>query len=419
MTVTAKALDRPSGPDLLDPGLHGRPERARALADDAPSVFWSEKWGVWFVTGYAEVFEALRDPVFSMVYNMEKREQTRDLSDEALALRREFYCGGLTHLDFSKGRSLLVMDPPEHTPYRKMLAPFFMDREVQKFRPIIGGIVDNLLQAVEGEREVEFMSAVAYPLPVHLFGDILGIPDQLRSKFIDYEAFTQSRNTKSTLASLDDYRKAAAQGPAYSAKIDEVVAAKRQCPAHDIFSVLSNGTVNGQSLSDEQVRAMVYLLNTGSQTTTTALIGNCVYYFKRHDVWDGIKADLSLLPAAIEEVLRIDPPAHYVGREMAEDFELGGQRVSKGETVLLFFNVANRDPAVFPDPDSFDITRKPNRHLSFGLGGAHFCLGAPFARLEALITITAMMERDWEFDLHGEPERANAFGLSKLLLRRR
>jgi cytochrome P450 family 109 len=408
---------KPTGPDLLDPALHGRPQDIRARAEEAPPVFWSEKWRSWCVTGYAEAFEVMRDPRFSLEYNMRKTEQTQDLAPEALELRRELYCGGLTHLNFAEGRSLLVMDPPEHTPYRRMLQPFFTEGNASKFIPIIEGIVTRLLDEWQGLEEVEVMNGLAYKVPVLLFGDILGIPESLRHKFIDYGAFTETRNTKSTLASVDDYRKAAAQGPAYMKKIDEVIVAKRGCPAKDIFSTLVTAEVAGQPLSDAQVRAMVYLLNTGSQTTTTALIGNAVYYFLRFGLWDRIRTNPELLPKAIEETLRFDPPAHYVGRQLAVDLELGGQKLAKGETVLVFFNAANRDPKEFKEPSEFNIERHPNRHLSFGFGGVHFCMGAPFARKEAIISLTQLMARYPRMTLAGEPQRAHAFGFSSLPVR--
>jgi len=415
--MTIQIADKPVGPDLLDPKLHGHPEMIRQRADEAPPVFWSEKWRAWCVTGYPEAFAILKDSRFSLEYNMRKTEQTQDLSPEALELRRELYCGGLTHLNFDQGRSLLVMDPPEHTPYRRILQPFFLDREVAKFLPIIHGIVDRLINAWGTSDEIEFMNGLAYPLPVILFGDILGIPQELRHKFIDYDAFTNTRNTKSTLANVEDYRKAAAQGPAYSAKIDEVISAKRACPMHDIFSTLVTAQIDGKPIPDARVRAMVYLLNTGSVTTTTTLIGNCIYYFRHFGIWDRIRDNLDLLPQAIEESLRFDPPAPYVGREMAVDMELGGQMLKKGETVLIFFNAANRDVREFSDPSEFQIERSPNRHLSFGFGGSHFCLGAPFARQEALISVTEMMKRYPNLEVIGEPEHANAFGFSKLMLK--
>lgn len=411
MTLT---LERSSGPDLLDPTLHGKPWLARTRADEAAPVFWNAKWRAWCITGYPEMVEALRDPRFSIAYNERKTEQTQDLSEEALKLRREFYCGGLTHLMFGNGRSLLVMDAPEHTPFRRLLQPHFTEREVSKLEPAIETIVASLLDQWTDRTDVEIMSELAYPLPVLLFGDILGIPQELRAQFIDYSAFTESRNTKSTLTSLEDYKKAARQGPAFAAKIDATLEAKRKCPGHDILTTLIDGQINGEGMPEEQLRAMFYLLNTGSQTTTAALIGNCVYFFLHFGLWDRLRADPSLLPAAVEETLRFDPPASYVGREATEDFEFHGCQIKKGETVLLFFAPANRDPREFKSPDEFIHDRAPNRHFSFGIGSSHFCLGAPVARREAVMALRELMRRFPSMSLSGEPEHANAFGFAKL-----
>jgi hypothetical protein len=404
------------GLDLLDRTFLGNPTLLAQRVHEHEPVYWNDKRRVWFVTGYPEIVAALKDRRFSIRYYERKIEQTQDLTEEALALRRQLYAGGLTNLNFGGGRSLLVMDAPEHTPYRMLLQPHFGERESERQRPIIEQIVSRLLDEWRDQDTVEVMSTLAYKLPVLLFGSILGIPEHLRAKFIDYDAFTESRATKSHLATLQDYRKAAAQGPAFAAKFGELVAEKRACPAHDILTTLTLGEVNGQPLPDAQRLAMIYLLYTGSHSTTTALIGNAVYYFLHFGLWSQLCTKPETLPQAIEEVLRFDPPTLYVGRELVEDAEFFGQHLRKGDTVLLYYVAANRDAREFPDPDTFNITRPRNRHLAFGLG-THFCLGSSFARLEALIALRQMMQRYPHLQLSGAPEHAHSFGFSQLSVR--
>jgi cytochrome P450 family 109 len=406
---------RPSGHDLLDPSTHARPDLVRKLADESGPVYWSEKWRAWFVTGYQECFNVLRDQRFSVEYNARKPIQTQDLSAEALGLLREIYCGGLTQFTFAGGRSLLVMDAPEHTQYRRLLMRHFSEREAINLISRIEEIVNGLLDGWATEDEVELMSGFAYKLPILLFGDILGIPQELRSSFIDYRAFTESRAAKSQFATTEDYRRVASEGPVFREKIDTIIAAKRKCPADDIFSTLLTGKVNGEAMSETQLRSMIYMLNTASQTTTTSLIGNSVYQFQRFGLWQHLALHPELLPEAIEEVVRFDPPSSpYFGRQVTADLEFAGQQMEKGETALVFVGAANRDPKVFESPDDFVPNRNPNKHLGFGLGSAHFCLGASFARKEALVSLKELLKRYPNLTLSGEPERAKAFGFAQL-----
>jgi len=400
----------------MDPTLHCRPERVRELADDSEPIFWSEKWRAWFVTGYQESLTVLKDQRFSVKYNEHKRINTQHLDTEALALLREFYCGGMTQFTFSGGRSLLVMDGSEHSDYRRLVMRHFTSREAIKLTPRIHKIVDDLLSEWEGKEQVELMNGFAYKIPILLFGDILGIPEHLRKSFIDYSAFTESRAAKSQFATTEDMRKVAAQGPDFLKKIDTIIDEKSRCPADDMVSTLLAGKVNGDSVGKDTLRAMIYMLNTASQTTTTALIGNSVYQFLRFGIWTKLAQNLEIVPAAIEEVLRFDPPSSpYFGREVVDDIDFHGQRMKKGETVLIFVGAANRDPRQFPEPSVFREDRDPNRHLGFGsLGGSHFCLGAPFARQESLIAITELMKRYPRMSIVPEPERAKSFGFSKL-----
>ena len=411
-----KEMQRAIGPDLLDSELVGKPWLIRERAELGGPVYWSEKRRLWFVTGYPETGEALRDPRFSITQKLTKPEQTQDLSKEALELRRQLYAGGLTHLNFACGRSLLVMDPPEHTPYRALLQPYFLPNEVGRLEPTIERLVGKLLDSWEGQQRVDVMESLAYKLPILLFADILGIPENLRAGFHNYDAYNATRATKSNLATTEDYRAAASQGALYAQKFVEVISEKRACPAHDILSALITGTVNGVPLPEKQILAMIYLLNTGSQSTTTALIGNAIYFLLKFGHWEELRAEPSLLPGAIEEALRFSPPAVESGRMVTEDMDFYGQRLRKGDNVLFSYAAANRDPREFKEPKKFLVGRTPNRHLAFG-PGPHLCLGAPFARREALVVLRRALERFPELELDGEPEHANTFGFSRLYVR--
>lgn len=372
-------------------------------------IYWNAERELWYITGHAELLEAFREDRFSNSYQIEIKDQVMGLSPEGLAFRRRLFGGGPSHTCFADGRSLMTMDPPEHTAYRRMIASHFTPREVARFRPVVEGLVNGLLDRMQARSDADFMRDFAYELPVSLFNEILGVPEEQKPNYIDYEGYAKHRRIKSSVGTDQDYVDVASHGDRYKAMIDDLIAARKDTPGKDMITSLLTAQVGGCPMSQKNLYAAIYAINTGAHSTTTALLGNMIYYLRKYGLWEKIRDDQSLLPKVIEEVLRFDAPVHLTGREVKEDMEFLGHRMKKGDQVLLFTAAGNRDPRVFDRPNDFIHDRTPNPHLTFGLG-THFCIGAPYARLEAEIAMTTIFRRFPNLDLSGQPVRAHSIG---------
>jgi cytochrome P450 len=376
---TLASLDR----DLAAPEFAANPYPVyHRLREEAP-VFWSESQGAWLLTRYDDVLDSLRNPRgfssrgrFSAVLERvpeETRPTFRPLEDH-----------------FSVG--LLGSDPPDHTRLRGLINRAFTPRVVEQLRPRIVAIVAELLDAVEGREEMDAIRDFAYPLPATVIAELLGAPPESRERFKVWSDGILSfqgtgRTTPEVLAraqrDLLDMR----------AFLGELLEERRREPKEDLLTRLVEAEAEGDKLSQAELLTTCVTLLTAGHETTTNLIGNGLYTLLRHpEQLERLRQEPELMPAAVEEMLRFESPLQRNPRRVAEETELRGQRLKRGDFVLQILGAANRDPAQFPDPDRFDITRQPNRHVAFGMG-IHFCLGAPLARLEAPIAIGALLER--------------------------
>lgn len=296
-------------------------------------------------------------------------------------------------------KNILNVDPPEHTRLRKLAQPSFTASAIEKLRPRIQQIADDLLDAAEaaaGERgetapnrSIELISRFTYPLPVTVICEMLGIPPEDREQT---RIWSEHLLTPQTPESLEQLEKNLA---AFIDYLRGLFATKRARPTDDLISQLIHVEVDGDRLTEDEILAMVFILFVAGHITTVNLIANGVFALLTNpEQADALRADSSLVPNAVEEILRYYGPAETTTlRYVRTDTTLGGERLSRGDLLFSVLGAANHDPARFEQPEIFDITREDaNRHVAFGKG-VHACLGAPLARLEAQIAIETLFRR--------------------------
>jgi cytochrome P450 len=296
--------------------------------------------------------------------------------------------------------SMLTANPPEHTRLRRLVSSAFTARRVQALRPAVERMVDDLLDGMSGE--TDFIAAFAFPLPVNVIGELLGVPPadrpQFRGLIRDLSQILEVI-TPEVLTSAD---------PAATAVRDylgELAAERRRAPQDDLVSALVAAEEEGDRLTADELVTMAALLFGAGFETTTNLLGNGLVALLRHP--DQAIGDPA---AAVEELLRYDSPVQLTSRVAYADVELGGTAVAAGERVVAYLGAGNRDPERFADPHRLDLRRTDNAPLSFG-GGIHYCLGAPLARLEAQIAFPALLGRFPRLALSGEPQRRDSLAI--------
>jgi cytochrome P450 len=288
---------------------------------------------------------------------------------------------------------MLQQDPPDHTRLRGLVVKAFTARRVEDMRPRIQAIVDQTLDAIEGQGHMDLIEDFAFRLPVTIICDMLGIPEEHRETF-----YKSSRDGGRLLDPVPLTPAEIAQGNAGNMMaqmyFQQLFELRRKSPGDDLITQLVQAEEDGSKLTNEELTANIILLFGAGHETTVNLIGNGLLALHRNpDQLALLKANPALITNAIEEFLRYDSSVQMTGRVALEDIELGGKTIPKGESVLALLGSANRDPAVYPDrPDSLDIVRPNVRPLSFG-GGIHFCLGAQLARIEAEIAISTLLRR--------------------------
>src|SRR5215813_1791373 len=346
----------------------------------AGSIHHDEQQRVWQVFGYADTARVLSDPsAFSSDFS------------EIMPHQRDFDL-------FARG-NFVRMDPPKHRKLRSLVSQAFTPRMVTALAPRIAELTAELLAGLRGARRFDLVDRLAYPLPVIVIAELLGIPVEDRGIFRQWAETLFSSNRRTTELRLDDAAlKAlfAAVAPTIREMNSYLLAhiqRRRARRAEDLTSELVSVEVDGERLDDQEIVGFVGLLLLAGHITTTALLGNAVLTLDEHPgAAAELRADPTRLPGAIEEVLRYRSPFPRLARRAARDVELGGHAIAPNEIVILWLASANRDPAQFPEPDRFDVRRTPNPHLAFG-HGIHFCLGAPLARLEARIALGILLER--------------------------
>ena len=311
-------------------------------------------------------------------------------ADESAIMQRRFLDSYDPSVPRSSTTSILMLDDPDHARVRQPLAQALYAR-VAKFRPEIERIVDEALDAVAGEAEFDLMDRLCVPVPIDAIAAILGVDHARLTEFRSWsEGIIQSLNPFRTPAQTQAMM---AASDALNVYFTEAIADRRINPRDDLISDMVRLQASGVELSDDELRINLGALLVGGNLTTTDLIGNGVRLLLLNpEQLAKFKADPKLANALVEEILRYEPPIDITSRLASTDMEVAGCPLKAGQAMTVWLRAANRDPAVFEDPHRFDITRKHRPHIAFG-GGAHICIGAPLARLEAQVALVKLFQR--------------------------
>jgi cytochrome P450 len=326
---------------------------------------------VWLVTGYAEARQALSSP------NLVKSHTGGPHSDHVPE-----------ELGSAMNRHLLSANPPDHTRLRRMVNAVFTRRRVEALEPRIAEISAALLdELADGDGPVDLVAGYSYPLPITVISELVGVPGLQRARFRQLSNVV----TSGPLHTAEQYIAASSE---MVGLVRELIDEKRSAPGTDLLSDLIAVQDGGDQLSDDELSSMVFLLLVAGHETTVNLIANSAYALLTHpDQRAKLLADRSLIPGAVEEMLRYDAPVMVAVPAITNaPIQVGEVTIPAGEVVLPVFWTANHDTARFDSPDKLDVTRKDNAHMAFG-HGIHHCLGAPLARLEGRIAITHLLDR--------------------------
>ncbi len=383
-------------PNLLDPELIADPRGGYGRMREVAPVQLGRMFDgspTWYVTGAAEVRTVLGDPRF--VNSVVSLPATVDRESVPLVPGVEKDLSDPTILD---------TDGADHTRLRKLVSRAFTARRMADMRPRIAAIAGELLDGLDPTRPVDLLEAFAYPLPITVICELVGVPEDDRPA---WRAYTRD------LVSMDPERIQKGSAP-MTAHVQELAGRRRAEPADDLLTVLVQAHDDGDRLTERELTTMVVALVFAGHETTANLIANSVVaLLGRPEQLDRLRRDPDAWPGAVHELMRLWSPAQFVQvRYATENLELGGRRIRAGESLLPILVAANSDPREHPDPERFDVTRGPG-HLGFG-HGPHYCLGAALARQEAEVALAMLFERFPALALTGEPEWAPIPGMLRL-----
>ena len=346
-------------------------------------VFWDEEEGGWVLTSHADVMAYLRDQRFSA----QRMNIDTGWIPEELKASLEPPISALT-------RQMLFLDPPDHTRLRGLVSRAFTPRMVEKLRPRIRQLVDELLAPAQARGEMEVISEFAYPLPAIVIAEMLGVPPEDRERFTqwtsDFGLLLDGGGGELTFEQVVQALQGVNEFMEY---FREIIRQQREKPRDNLLQAMQQAEEQGDMLSEEELLGNCVLLLAAGHGTTTHLIGNGLLALLRNpEQMELLRADATLLPAAVAELLRYDSPVQLTSRLATEKLSIRGKEIEAGQEVLFCLGAANHDPAQFAQPDTLDLRRQENRYLSFGQG-IHFCLGAPLARVEAEIAFGAFLQK--------------------------
>ena len=373
---------------LLDPDVLADPYPLYRLLRVEDPVHWDPFLHAWVVTRYADVVTVL-----------ERFSADRTPTPDQLAAMG---MAALSPIAQVMVRQMLFLDPPAHSRVRNLAARAFTPRRVELLRDHIQEIVESLLNEVASGGTMDVIADLANPLPAIVTAELLGVPSSDREQL---KAWSQD-----FAEMLGNFQHNPDRVPQVLRSLDEMttyfraaVRRDRDHPGEGLIHALASAEDNGDRLSEDEVIANTIVTMVGGQETTTNLIGNGLLALLRHpDQIERLRADPSLVPSAVEELLRYESPSQHTARMAPYDLELGGKAIRERQAVIAVMGAANRDPARFPDPDRLDLGRIDNRHVAFGWA-AHFCFGAPLARMEGQLAFRLLLQRFPNLRLQGGP----------------
>jgi len=308
--------------------------------------------------------------------------------------------------DEQRGHALVSADPPGHTRMRKLISAGFTPRMIHRLDEQIAARTTRVLDGAAEAGTCNFVQDVAYQLPMHVIADIVGIPEDDRPDVFRWTDMLMAAPDPEAGISKDEHFLAGAQLYEYARALGEE---KRRQPADDVWSILTTAEVESDDgevwrLTPSELDQFFMILTiAGSETTRSAISGGLVAFRDNPDQWERLRTDPSVIGTAVEEILRYTSPVACFARTATTNVQLGDQQIVAGDRVSMWFPAANRDPRVFERPDEFDISREHNPHVSFGGGGAHYCLGAHLARNEIRTMVSEIATRFPDVEIVGEP----------------
>ncbi|MFF8474537.1 cytochrome P450 [Streptomyces sp. NPDC015414] len=394
--------------DPWDPAFVADPYPAYAELRARGRVIRYEPTDQWLVPHHADVSALLRDRRLGRTYR--HRFTHEEFGRTAPPAEHEPF-----HVLNDHG--MLDLEPPDHTRIRRLVSKAFTPRTVERLRPYVHRLADDLVAGLVEAGGGDLLADVAEPLPVAVIAEMLGVPETDRAYLRPWSAaicgMYELNPSEETAAS------AVRASREFSAYLSELIAVRRERPGDDLISGLIAAHDEGDRLTEqEMISTAVLLLNAGHEATVNATVNGWWALFRNPGQLAALRADHFLIPSAIEELMRYDTPLQLFERWVLDDVEIAGTTIPRGSEIAMLFGSANHDPAVFADPARLDLTRRDNPHISFS-AGIHYCIGAPLARIELAASMTALLERAPALTLAQEPRRKPNFvirGLEGLIV---
>ncbi|GGZ81800.1 cytochrome P450 [Streptomyces bluensis] len=384
--------------DPWDPGFVADPYPVYAELRAQGRVHYYEPTNQWLVPRHADVSALLRDRRLGRTY--QHRFSHEDFGRTAPPAEHEPFHTLNDH-------GMLDLEPPDHTRIRRLVSKAFTPRTVEQLGPYVRRLAEDLVDGLVASGGGDLLTDVAEPLPVAVIAEMLGIPESDRAQLRPWSADICGMYELNP--SQETARKAVRASVEFSEYLRELIGARRQEPGEDLISGLIAAYDEGDRLTEqEMISTCVLLLNAGHEATVNATVNGWWALFRHPEQLAALRADRSLVPTAVEELMRYDTPLQLFERWVLDEIEIDGTTVPRGAEIAMLFGSANHDPAVFADPGTLDLSRKDNPHISFS-AGIHYCIGAPLARMELAASLTALLDRAPTLRLAQEPQRKPNF----------
>ncbi|HEU5381034.1 MAG TPA: cytochrome P450 [Ktedonobacteraceae bacterium] len=368
---------------------------------DTQPVWLDEQSGCWHVFRYTDVHTTITDYT---IFSSERRLQRRAFQNTTRPEGEQF-----------DGRNILVMDPPEHRQYRNLVSSAFTPRAIERLRGRVAEITQGLLDEARTTGKMDFATDIAYPLPTIVIAEMLGVPtsdrplfkrwaDALLDQQLNDAEFFQSEEQQRNNPQIQRFTRTFEEMTDY---FKHMLEERKREPREDMMTDLLAASIDGEHLSMADTISFCNILLLAGHVTTTNLLGQAIRCFDQYpEALEQVRQKPELMPGAIEEVLRFASPVWRLVRTTHQEVVVSGVTIPKDATIFAWLASANRDPEQFPEPEHFNITRTPNKHVAFG-HGIHFCIGAPLSRMEASVALPMIVNQ--LPNLHVERDRAELF----------